>query len=418
MKFKWLIIVLVGLLLSVSFLVAQNSSNPTSELISPEVYVGIDVAYGDFNTIKELIDQVSSYTNLFVIGCTAITHNVTELEKTCQYLYEKNMSFIVYQSIPNGYTISRPNSSYITNFPLRNSSSPYPPSLFSSSAPFFYFNYTRPQNFTLVSNWTETAKIRWGENFLGLHYIDEPGGRQLDLAPEWVVVENATSYEDASRKFNFRVGNQSVEWFRNSYSNWTDISLFTSDYALYWFDYKAGFDVILSQFGWNYSRQLNIALCRGAATVQNREWGAIVTWEYTTPPYIESGEKLYQDLILAYNNGAKYIAVFDSDESYTQSILKEEHLNALKQFWQYIKENPPNTSPVSERIGFVLPKDYAYGFRGPDDKVWGLWPADDFSYNLSVKINNLLEQYDDKLDIIYDDGLQNSTPGYRQLIYP
>ena len=37
---------------------------------APEVYVGIDVAYGDLDEIKELADKTSTYTNLFVLGCT------------------------------------------------------------------------------------------------------------------------------------------------------------------------------------------------------------------------------------------------------------------------------------------------------------------------------------------------------------
>jgi hypothetical protein len=176
--------------------------------------------------------------------------------------------------------------------------------------------------------------------------------------------------------------------------------------------------VIFGEFGWNYSRQLNVALCRGAATVQNKDWGAIMLWTYTVPPYIGSGAELYKDLILAYDNGAKYILVFDSNEGWTQGILQEEHLQALRQFWQYVKDNPRKSNPVGDRTAFVLPNGYGYGFRGPDDKIWGLWEADALSYNISVNIGNLLEEYGTKLDIIYDDGLQpGSTYGYSKLIY-
>ena len=73
----------------------------------------------------------------------------------------------------------------------------------------------------------------------------------------------------------------------------SDFQLFTADYALYWFDYLAGYDVVLAEFGWNYSRQINVALNRGAATIQNKDWGVIVTWTYNNPPYIGSGEELY-----------------------------------------------------------------------------------------------------------------------------
>jgi hypothetical protein len=203
-----------------------------------------------------------------------------------------------------------------------------------------------------------------------------------------------------------------------SYLTSTNYQLFTSDYALYWFDYKAGYDAVFAEFGWNYSRQLNAALCRGAATVQNKEWGAIILWTYTAPPYLESGPELYKDLVLAYDNGAKYVLVFDSNVDYTQGILKEEHLQALQQFWQYARENPRKSNQVGARVACVLPNGYGYGFRGPSDGIWGLWASDALSYNLSMSIGGLLEEHGTKLDIIYDDGLQPGNDyGYSKLVY-
>jgi len=186
----------------------------------------------------------------------------------------------------------------------------------------------------------------------------------------------------------------------------SDFHLFTADYALYWFDYEAGYDVVLGELGWNYSRQLNVALCRGAATIQNKEWGIMITWTYDNPPYIESGAKLYEDLKYAYENGAKYLIVFDSNKEYTQGILKQEHFEALQQFWEYAKANPRKTNQSANRVAYVLPKDFAYGFRGPNDKIWGLWEADAFSFKVSENLSKMLEQYGSKLDIIYNDGLQ------------
>ena len=198
-----------------------------------------------------------------------------------------------------------------------------------------------------------------------------------------------------------------------------NLTLFTSDYVLYWFDYKGGYDVIFAQLGWNYSRQLNIALVRGAATVQNKEWGAIITWTYNNPPYIESGTELYKDLVLAYENGAKYIVIFDSNKEYTQGILENEHLEAIKQFWEYTQSNPRQEIPISNRIAYVLPKDYAYGFRGPTDKVWGLWEVSsvrEFSDQLCIEVDSAINLYQERLDIIYDDNLELSN-GYSKYIF-
>jgi len=366
MKNKCLVVFLISLLtfqvfLNSSFLVhAQTDNQP------PDVFFGVDVAYENLTEIKTLINEISPYTNLFVIGCTGITHNATRLNDICQYVYDKGLSFIVY----------------------------------SEGA--------------LQRQWLEDAKNRWGERFLGFYVWDENGGKQLDLY-EYKAVDEADNYTDASNQF--------VDRLKSSLNrmNYTDPAvpcLFTSDYALYWFNYKAGYDVLLAQLGWNYRRQLNIALCRGAATMQEKEWGVIITWTYTEPPYIESGEELYKDLVLAYENGAKYISIFDSNENYTQGILNEEHLAALKQFWQYMQNNPRENSATSDRVAYVLPQDYGYGFRGPTDKIWGLWEADNLTEQICETLGNFMIKYGSRLDIIYDEGLEpDNTYGYSKLLF-
>ena len=178
--------------------------------------------------------------------------------------------------------------------------------------------------------------------------------------------------------------------------------------------------MLFAEFGWNYSRQLNVALCRGAATVQNKNWGAIITWTYDNPPYIESGEELYDDMILAYNNGANYILVFDYPyvANSTYGILKEEHLEALSKFWNYMNHNSPTSDALSDRVAYVLPKDYGYGFRGPNDTIWGFWEADALTSTICTNLYNLIEQYGTKLDIIYDDGIEPSnTSVYDEFIF-
>ena len=58
-----------------------------------------------------------------------------------------------------------------------------------------------------------------------------------------------------------------------------------------------------------------------------------------------------------------------------------------------------------DRVAFVLPKDFGYGFRGPKDKIWGLWEADETSLQMSYHLGEFLKQYGTGLDIIYDDNL-------------
>ena len=72
----------------------------------------------------------------------------------------------------------------------------------------------------------------------------------------------------------------------------SNTKVFTSDYDLYWFDYLSGYDVVLSQIGWNLSYNQQIAQIRGAAELQNKEWGIIITWKYQNPPYLDSGAEI------------------------------------------------------------------------------------------------------------------------------
>jgi hypothetical protein len=363
-----LVIALVSLLfLQVILSISPGLCANTED--NPDVYVGVDMSYGDSVTeAKRLIDEVSPYTNLFVLGCKGITYNTTRLNEACQYIVDKGLDFIVYRDTS-----------------LRNAS------------------------------WTEMANQKWGKHFLGYYAFDELGGWQIDMH-EWRMVLNANNYTDAANSFV----NMS-SWYLNRFSrfrNTTQFNLYTSDYALYWFDYAAGYDTVFTEFCWNYNRQLNIALCRGAANAHGKDWGVIITWTYDKPPYLESGEKMYEDLVLAYNNGAKYILVFDGNEGWTSSVLKQEHFDALKRFWSYIKENPRQIKPASDRVAYVLPKDYGYGFRGPNDKIWGFWGADSLTNKTCGDINNLLALYGEKIDIIYDNSLLPTiATGYSKVFF-
>jgi hypothetical protein len=370
MKPRNLAAVLLICLLTASLLIYFDLfATESSESKTPDIFVGIDIAYDNLTAANKLIDEASAYTNVFVIGSRGITHNITKLDATCQYLYDKGLSFFVYRE------------------------------------------HRAPQ-----TEWLEAAKEKWGESLLGFYAYDEVGGWQLDNA-EYKAVYEADNITHAASQFVTNM-NRYLRYFTQYYTDETSFPLVTSDYALYWFDYKAGYDTIFAEFGWNYSRQLNVALCRGAATIHNKDWGVMITWTYNNPPHLESGAELYEDMILAYNNGAKYILVFDTNKNYTQGILKEEHLEAMKKFWNYAKNNPRTPQALSEKVGYVLPKDYAYGFRGPSDKIWGFWEADTFSDELCINLNNALTQYGTKLDVIYDDGLELSNAyEYSRLIF-
>jgi len=148
------------------------------------------------------------------------------------------------------------------------------------------------------------------------------------------------------------------------------IKSFTSDYALYWFDYQGGYDTIFCEFGSNQSITQAIDLCGGAANMQNKTWRAIITWTYDQPPYIENATAIYHDLTAAYTSGAKYEIIFDypqvGDNPY--GILTVQHFAALEKFWSNIPNFKVSSVPEA---AFVLPHNYGWAMRNPQDLIWG-----------------------------------------------
>jgi hypothetical protein len=357
MKYR---VILVVFLVSVLFFLLFLRINLVKDSSRPDFFVGVDAVSDNVEDIKRLVDEVRSYTNLFVIGSTGITENITRLDEVCQYVYESGLYFMIYAHITE--------------------------------------DFPQPQ-------WIEDARQRWGARFLGLYAYDEAGGHQIDCARPFMLVEEANNYTDAANKF---VGllDEHLKHFTDYYIRAGEFPLFTADYGLYWFDYKAGYDVVLCEFGWNHSRLLNVALNRGAAKMQNKDWGVIITWTYRHQPYIESGDELYYDMVLAYLSGAKYVVVFNNPtEDSHYGTLTEEHFYAMKRFWHYIHTNPQRPGiycPTCTQIAYVLPKDYGWGFRGYEDKVWGLW-VDELSIKMGMDVDYLLHTHPLSLDIIYDD---------------
>ena len=153
----------------------------------------------------------------------------------------------------------------------------------------------------------------------------------------------------------------------------------------------------------NESRQRHIALCRGAADAFGRDWGVIVTWKYDQTPYLESGSELYSDLSLAYGAGAKYAVVFSYPNITSYGTLTDEHFAALQQFWTTLHTNPGSFGSNTPQVAYVVPADYGFGFRSPNDTIWGLFPADAKSAKIYSDVNTLTAEYGSRYDIIYDE---------------
>ena len=374
---------LIIIIVSPLFLAIWNQSN-RKQSSDPEFFVGVEYAIDNYSVegCKELVDRVKNFTNFFVIDTVGITYDIYKLNKVCDYVYESGLYFMVFfLPLHEEYVVSTDDGEQRLHVMRYN----YYPHL-----------------------WIADAKETYGDKFLGAYAMDEPGGHQLDGDDDSRLVTNAETQAEAANTYVTGLHAHLKYYFYAR--ECTGISVLTSDYGLYWFDYKAGYDTVLTEFAWNHSRPLHVGLCRGAATVQGMEWGAMLTWTYVDKePYLVEGPELYEDLVLAYHNGAKYAVIFDHpDTNYSDyGILAEKygHFTALEDFWNYVHSNPDKHGTTKADVVYVLPENFGFGFRDDGDKIWGLWSADSDERTAKIwsDVNQLIEEYGFRLDIVYSD---------------
>ena len=206
-------------------------------------------------------------------------------------------------------------------------------------------------------------------------------------------------------------GEQNIlTWVRNI----SNVRLFTSDYALDWFDNQAGYDVVLAQLGWGQNATQNIARIRGAADIQGKNWGTMITWASTNAPYLMSGSQMFEEMRQSYRSGADYVVVFNYNQSYIggvngsytgtdTALLHDEHFAALDKFWNEVVQNSSETNNAKGSVAFVLPQYYGSVMRFNDDSAWGLFSADNTTRAIYNNLQAALEKYGSQLDIVYDD---------------
>ena len=376
-----IVVFVIAIMATAGFLVTYNYSLNAGEEHTAPIYLGVTFCGNTTAEGKLLVDKVKSYTNLFVVDSIVVNKNETALTELCSYAAAKSLNVIV----------------YFGDFSLK-----------------------------WQLGWVNATKQQLGDQFLGVYYYDEPGGIQLDY--NWAnstthmfpnLVNTSRNYDKAAAGF--------IDSFQ-SYSNFralknSSVTAFTSDYALYWWDYQAGFDVVLAQFGWNGSIAQNIALTRGAAELQNKTWGAIITWKYTQPPYLDTGAEIYSQMLLAYESGAKYITIYNAPTCPADNkfgAMTEEHFAAFEKLWKHITTTPASetqSESIRAEAVLVLPRNYGFGLRHFDDVIWGYWGSDEISAQVWNITRVLVSKYGAHLDIIYDDAAFPVAGRYSQIYY-
>ena len=359
-----------------------------------DFHVGISWGGNTTAEAKLLIDKVKAYTNLFVVQSGPVSVNETAMNEIVDYAVSSGLDVIVY---------------------------------------FGFFNPAYPWQLP----WLDYAKQQWGNRFLGVYLNDEPGGSTIDA--NWtgyfnqIKIRNASDYYLHVPAIDLALNDSLPPDYDQAAVHFLDavevdlglqelknrsITAFTSDYALYWFDYLGGYDTLFAEFGSNHSIAQNIALARGAARMQNKTWGAIITWKYSQPPYLDSGSAIYEQMLDAYMSGAKYVVIFDYPQiqGNPYGILTDEHFKALEDFWSVVQDAKVDVNANADAV-LVLPRNYGWGMRNPDDHIWGVWGPDEKSpviWNIS---RELLSRYGLGLDIIYEDAHFPVEDRYRRIYY-
>jgi hypothetical protein len=377
--FKVISTVLILITLFSALLVAEVIINKPADTI--DIYVGLSIGYGDEETALKQIDKVANYVNLIILGSLNVTTDTRALSRVCDHIYQKGLHFIVYVAFGEGSE----------NAPPRG-----------PDATFF----------------VDAAK-KYGDKFLGVYIFDEVGGKLMDGAHS-INMTAADTYSEAAilytHHLHYYLGNTS------QYYAPAQFPIYTSDYALYWYNYLASYDVVFTEYVGNQSRQIATGLCRGAAKSLNKEWGVIITWSGQPDSFVNNPEQLYNDMVLAYQNGAKYIIVFNSPAQFAlpteYGTLTYEHFERMEQFWNYVHDEP-SVGPYPANTAFVLPKDYGFGFRSPTDRIWGKWEADNLSQKIWDDAHALLETYVRSLDIVYETRIADTPVDlpYERLIF-
>jgi hypothetical protein len=401
-------IVLIAVMIISTLTVYRMYPSEVQAKADPDVNVGIAFCGNTTAEAKLLIDRTKDYTNLFILdsGGNPISHNRTQIEEICDYAVSQDLKIII-----NVGTI------YIDSWFWKSTS---------------------------IAEVTASWQQRWGDKFLGIYYNDEPAGIQIDGNwTNWFNLYNAslseiehetaqtldlifkkrqeakingTQPDDYDAETRMFVQGVIKEDPGHALLKKAGVKTFTADYCLYWFDYLGGYDTMFAELGWNHSVAQQISLVKGAARLQNKEWGTIITWKYDQAPYLDSGREIYNQMLASYQAGAEYIILFNYPILSDYGVMKSEHFIALKQFWNDITRK--NFEDLSQpQAVLVLPRNYGSGLRSAEDTIWGFYSADDKSQVIWDAMGKLLERYGVGLDIVYEDPAFPVANGGYEAVY-
>ena len=467
-----LVIVIVVAIFQINDFLAnsQNTHNYNVKVVN----VGVTYCGNSVSEAKQLIDKVKHYTNLFVLQSGSLQNSNASIDAIGDYAVNSGLNLIVYMGVSsfalannwltgyNGrwgdqflgiYLDDEPGGKMLDghtylSFPDENSPYPNAQQFIIKTEDGTISNYRLDQvNVNYMRNGTvaiEPIKVELGNSGnviygTATYYKDgtitvKNESSPSDVQSQEFPVDDTSilpyTYDELWAACPIQNASQAADVYVNQPSHTiatvrseskSDLQMFTSDYALQWFDYESGYDVVLTELGWNQSIIQSIAQVRGAANLYGKDWGVMIDWKYMQAPYLASGDEIYQQMCQAYENGAKYIVVFNysPDMKGPYGILNDDHFQALQRFWKdEVKNASVTRGQVKADAAFVLPSNFGSGLRKQQDIVWGLWAPTQQEQQIWLQLQNALSTYGQKLDIIYSDSALPTTGQYATLIYP
>ncbi|MDR2203656.1 MAG: hypothetical protein LBE76_05100 [Nitrososphaerota archaeon] len=465
------VVLLVGTIVFASYIAVVIVDHEEAE----SFYVGVTYCGSSVEDAKEFVDKVKNYTNLFVLQSGVLQWNATAVQEIGDYVTTLNLSYAVYGGTRNtvlsnkwlneakqrwgsqfigiyyndevgGYMldatvyletiqqkdqrivpkIEKTENGAITIYQYNDSydesSQEATPQNITTYWPDGKITNQNNNKTTIITYYPNgTINIHENKNNNKNSYTTENITKYPNVIQSYQEILNQNpiqNHNDAAEAY-VNMNKKLLEEINTTQLNKKQITVFTADYNLYWWNYQSGYNLVLAELAWNNSIVQQISLVRGAANLQNKQWGTIITWKYTHPPYLPNGAELFDQMKTSYETGAQYVLIFNySEDSQNPNTLQEEHLQALEMFWKDIVQNPNIThGNTKAEAALILPQNYGWGMRNPQDTIWGIWPADEASQEIWNQVEKQTKQHGLKLDIIFEDPNHIAIEKYSHIYY-
>ena len=176
-----MLLLLVGLIVIASYTALNRETKQSQDR---EFYVGVTYCGSSIQEAKELINKVKGYTNLFILQSGPLATDSGAINEIGDYVCAANLNYAIFGS-------SRSSSAF------------------------------------LINNITLEAKARWGEQFIGIYYLDEPGGNLLDSG---VDIQTRTTTNNITTHIMRTIdGTIHVNTFADGDSQYSDMRAYFSD---------------------------------------------------------------------------------------------------------------------------------------------------------------------------------------------